>query len=278
MKTAMQASERERVTASLTLHAPELAGRDVFPLGKGLDNTVFLVDDLVLRASEEHSVVREARLLEIVASSVSVPVPVPRFADEDRGVLAYQLLAGRPLLGRPPFAGLARRLGAFLRELHGIDTASVGDLVPQEDLEPAAWLADLDGPTDLVQALASSVPPPTDQRVLAHADLGAEHLLALEGELTGVIDWSDAAVADPALDFARLYRDFGREFLTDVIDAYGGLDDCADTLERVQFYARCAALEDLAYGRTSGRTEYADAAEASISRLFAADAELRLDR
>jgi hypothetical protein len=112
----MQASERERVTASLTLHAPELAGRDVFPLGKGLDNTVFLVDDLVLRASEEHSVVREARLLEIVASSVSVPVPVPRFADEDRGVLAYQLLAGRPLLGWPPFAGLARRLGAFLRD------------------------------------------------------------------------------------------------------------------------------------------------------------------
>jgi hypothetical protein len=45
MKTAMQASERERVTASLTVHAPELAGRDVSPLGQGLDNTVFLVDD-----------------------------------------------------------------------------------------------------------------------------------------------------------------------------------------------------------------------------------------
>ncbi|MBA2581690.1 MAG: DUF3995 domain-containing protein [Thermoleophilaceae bacterium] len=31
---------------------------------------------------------------------MSIPVPAPRFADEDDGVLAYPLLPGQPLLGR----------------------------------------------------------------------------------------------------------------------------------------------------------------------------------
>jgi aminoglycoside phosphotransferase (APT) family kinase protein len=87
-------------------------------------------------------------------------------------------------------------------------------------------------------------------------------------DLTGVLDWSDAAVADPAVDFARLYRDFGRDFLESVVEAYGGLADRDRTLQRIQYYARCAALEDLDYGRTSGPVEYATAARASIGRLF----------
>jgi aminoglycoside phosphotransferase (APT) family kinase protein len=115
--------------------------RDVVPLGQGLDNSAFLVEDLVLRVSDGPSVVREARLLDVVAPRVSVPLPRPRFADAELGVLAYQVLPGRPLLGRPAFAGLARRLGGFLRELHGMDPAVLGGLLPRDDAEPEEWLA-----------------------------------------------------------------------------------------------------------------------------------------
>jgi aminoglycoside phosphotransferase (APT) family kinase protein len=101
--------------------------------------------------------------------------------------------------------------------------------------------------------------------VLAHADLGAEHILEHGGAVTGVIDWTDAAVTDPALDFARLYRDFGPDFLAEVLGAYGG---GAPERERITFFARCAALEDLAYGRESGRAEYARTAERSLAWLF----------
>ncbi len=62
--------------------------------------------------------------------------------------------------------------------------------------------------------------PRARTRVVAHADLGAEHILALDGRLTGIIDWSDAAITDPAVDFARVYRDFGPGVLEDAI---GGL-------------------------------------------------------
>ena len=37
---------------------------------------------------------------------------------------------------------------------------------------------------------------------LLHADLGPEHLLVRDGRLAGVIDWGDARVGDPALDYA----------------------------------------------------------------------------
>jgi aminoglycoside phosphotransferase (APT) family kinase protein len=80
--------------------------------------------------------------------------------------------------------------------------------------------------------------------------------------VTGVIDWSDAALTDPAVDFARLYRDFGPAFLEETRHAYGGLDG---SRSRIEFFARCAALEDLAYSRKSGRKEYADAAQSRVA-------------
>lgn len=261
-------SPEQRARRAVRRHLPELVDQVVVSLGQGLDNTAFLVEDLVLRVSDGPSVIREARLLALLAPRVSVPLPQPRFADGRLGVLAYPLLPGRSLLGRSAFPGLARRLGRFLADLHSIDPGMLGDLLPRDEASPEEWLKNLDGPDHLLAVLAATVPAPTDHYAVVHADLGAEHCLAVREELTGVIDWSDAAIADPAVDFARLYRDFGLDFLRSVIDAYGGLEDADRTLQRVQFYARCAALEDLEYGRGSGRHEYARAAEASIRWLF----------
>ena len=211
---------------------------------------------------------RQARLLALLGPRLPLPVPAPRFAGEERGVLAYPLVPGRPLLGRRPPPGSARRLGEFLRGLHDIDPAQVNGLVPVEEADPARWLDELESPPDLVRYLRACVPPPARRRVVAHADLGAEHILDDGARLTGVIDWSDAAITDPALDFARLHRDFGPDFLADALDAYGGLDNPRADMDRIAFFARCAALEDLAYGRDTGRREYTDAARRSITRLF----------
>ena len=100
----------------------------------------------------------------------------------------------------------------------------------------------------------------------AHADLGAEHILEAGGAISGIIDWSDAAVTDPALDLALIYRDFGPAFLDEVLITYGRDGD--DLRERVTFFARCAALKDLAYGRATDRRAHRRAAEHAISWLF----------
>jgi phosphotransferase family enzyme len=268
----------ERAVRAVQVHAPHLKGLELVELGSGLDNTAFRCGRLVVRVANERSVRAEGDLLAVVGPRVSIAVPVPLFVDEELGVLAYPLLPGRPLLdrplldrpllGRPPAPGTARQLGIFLTELHSVDVALVASLVPDEPADPGDWLADLTGTPELLAVLRANVPPPGARRALAHADLGAEHLLEVSGVLTGVLDWSDAAVTDPALDFARLLRDFGPEFLSSVLAAYELEQPDAATAERIEFFARCAALEDLAFARSSGRTEYAAAANAALRWLF----------
>jgi aminoglycoside phosphotransferase (APT) family kinase protein len=275
MGPAVAASARQQARAAIAEHAPAYRNVPLAVLGAGLDHHAFLVGDLVVRVGGD--VAREAALLRRVAR-LPVPVPRPRFADPLRGVLAYPLLPGRPLLGRTPPAGAAAQLGGMLAELHAIDPADVGvpvgpvdpqgselravDPIPVEAADPRAWLADLTGPAELLRVLHAEPPPVSTKRVLAHADLGAEHLLAADGRLTGVIDWSDAAVTDPALDFARLHRDFGPTFLDEALGAYGR--DSPAFRRRITFFARCAALEDLAYGHP----DYTRAATRSLAWLF----------
>jgi aminoglycoside phosphotransferase (APT) family kinase protein len=258
-------ARRDRAARALRAHAPELVTVEVVELSQGLDNTAYTVGDLVLRVASERSVEHEARLLEVVAAHVSIPIPTPRFADEDAGVLGYERIPGEPLLGRTPPPGSAQRLGRFLRDLHAIDAAAVSDLIPTEAADPSEWLDDLDGPRELIHLMHASRPEPSPHRVVAHADLGAEHILELDRTLTGIIDWSDCAITDPALDFARLYRDFGPGFLEELLQTYGSLPEARP---RIESFARCAALEDLAYGRATGRREYVTNAERSFDWLF----------
>ncbi len=219
----------------------------------------------MLRVADDRDAEREARLLDTLAPQLSIAIPEPRFADAEAGVLAYELIAGRPLLGRLAPAGAGRRLGRFLRELHAVEPATVEGLIQTEDADPSEWLENLSGPSDLVDIVRASRPQRARQRVVAHADLGAEHILELGGTLTGIIDWSDAAITDPALDFARVYRDFGPAFLQDAIEAYGALPPA---MARIEFFARCGALEDLAFGIQTGRHEYVTNAERSFGWLF----------
>ncbi|MGY1644419.1 phosphotransferase [Geodermatophilus sp. SYSU D00703] len=260
---------RARAVRAVAAHAPGCAGVALQELGGGLDHRAFLAGELVLRVTESAAraeVAREAELLRLVAAHVSIPVPAPWFADPVEGVLAHRLLPGRSLLGRPAPEGAATRLGHVLRQLHRIDRADVGDRAPVDPAEPDEWLDELPGPPRLLQVLRATRPRPARVLVLAHADLGAEHVLERDGRLTGVIDWSDAAVTDPALDLARLYRDFGPRFLAEALRAYG--HDTPGFRRRITFFARCAALEDLAHGRESGREAYRHAAERSLSWLF----------
>lgn len=260
----MTGTARSRATKALRAHAPEFAAGEVTELGHGLDHVAFVAAGLVRRVADPVTAHREARLLELLAPRLPIPIPRPRFVDES-GVLCYPLLPGRPLLGGAPPRRLATVLGRFLHDLHAVEPSAVAGLVDTEDAAPATWLTDLAGPADFVEVVRASVPPPPSQRVLAHADLGAEHILVDGDSVTGIIDWTDAAITDPALDFARVYRDFGPTFLDDALQSYGGL---AGARPRIEYYARCAALEDLSYGRRYGRKDYVDAAKRSFAWLF----------
>ena len=72
---------------------------------------------------------------------------------------------------------------------------------------------------------------------LVHADLGPEHLLVRDGRLVGVIDWGDARVGDPALDYSWLLN-----------VPFAGWDVDPDLRRRARFYHRLGPWFEAHYG------------------------------
>lgn len=96
-----------------------------------------------------------------------------------------------------------------------------------------------------------------------HGDFAAEHVLLDEQGLpTGVIDWTDARLGDPALDLAGLVYWADPALLEAAVLAYGGVD--AATLARARWYAACRALEDLDFGHATVRHEYTNAGRRAL--------------
>jgi aminoglycoside phosphotransferase (APT) family kinase protein len=159
----------------------------------------------------------------------------------------------------------------------------MSDLVETDDHPLTAWLQEA---AETYATVAERVPevhrrsveaflaaaPLPDGYALAfsHNDLGIEHVLVDPAgwTVTGIIDWSDAAIVDPAYDFGLLHRDLGPAARA-ALDSYRtAANDVAALGERAVFYARCSVFEDLAYGIETGRDRYVDKSLAALQWLF----------
>jgi aminoglycoside phosphotransferase (APT) family kinase protein len=267
------------------------AGR-VVALGRGCDHACYLVDHrLVVRCGlpDAAEVEREAGLLAIVADVSLFPVPRPVFVAPDDGCLAYEWLEGVPLLAVPPAERarqaerVAAQLGHQLRALHGVDRDRLAGLVERDDTAPEDLLHEAREHYSAVSSvlarrhrsaveafLGAPAPPPARSAVFSHNDLGIEHVLvaAPRQPVTGILDWSDAALVDPARDFGLLYRDLGPGALDAALSTFGTPPDEEAFHARALFHARCALLEDLAFGLEHDRSEYVEKSLAGLAWLF----------
>jgi aminoglycoside phosphotransferase (APT) family kinase protein len=286
---------RDRVREIVRAALPDQRVTSVVELGEGLDHSAYEVDgELIVRFEKPSGdtapatlVIREARLLAAVAGVSPIPVPEPLFVLEEEGCLGYRKLPGRPLIDVPEprrsarAASVARTLGELLTALH----AAHVELVGVEDVPLAEWLREA---AETYRSVAAEVPvnrrgavdaflrsPPPDGRwtpVFSHNDLGIEHVLVdpPTGRVTGVIDWSDAAIVDPAYDFGLLHRDLGPAALEAALRSYRTeRGDLASVRDRAVFYARCTLFGDLAYGLEAGNAAYIDKSVAALDWLFA---------
>ena len=274
------------VRALLARHLPSYDVRSVTILGAGLENVAYDVNgELVVRVSvalaDERGalVAREAEVLRRVGTFATLPVPSLVFVDEETGALAYGRLPGTSLLDGPPRpTDLGARLGSFLGSLHAAN--GMGDVAPRDIFTMAEWLTDARGQyaqladeltsrehASIESFLATAPPPSSARETFCHNDFGAEHILVSGGRLTGVIDWSDAAMTDPAYDWGLVWRDLGPQVFADALARYDQPFDDAD-IARAVFYARCALIEDLAYGIRDGRARYLAAARNNFAHTF----------
>jgi aminoglycoside phosphotransferase (APT) family kinase protein len=267
-------------------------------LGEGMENTAYLVnDELVLRLSKADdpvaTVAREAGLLSILAEFSTLRIPVPVFAVE--AAMAYRKLPGTPVFALPPSwldrhgTAVAAQLGEFLVALQRIPLDRVANWARVDADPPEQWLTEARGSYRAAAEriprrhrpaiegfLAANPPAPELRQVFSHNDLGIEHVLVdpVSAAVTGVIDWTDAAIGDPAYDIGLILRDLGPAAV-DVVLASWPADQRPALRERAVFYARCSALEDLEYGLEPLRARYADKAIASLQWLFAPGGAMR---
>ncbi|MBB3082644.1 phosphotransferase family protein [Geodermatophilus sabuli] len=282
----------------LARHLPERADGAVTPLGAGLDNTTFDVDgDLVARFSRDpdpveraRQVRREARLLTGIAARSPLPTPVPVVIAAGDGCLVYRKLPGRPVLDLVAerrtvlAADVGAALGRLLAALAAIPPEEAAGLVDPDDTAPAAWLGEAlvlaarlgdavpARHRPAVRAFLDAEPPePAPRLVFSHNDLGIEHVLVDPGtsRITGILDWTDAALTDPARDLGLILRDLGPPALDAALAAYGPEpDDAAGLRRRIVFLARCALLEDLVHGLATGQDAYVKKSLIGMCWLF----------
>ena len=288
------------VRGVVAAHVPGYQVVSVVRLGEGLDNVAYEVNgELIVRFSKEPdpalraaSVTNEARLLAAVAGISPLPVPQPRFTVPEEGCLAYSKIPGSPLLDMPAArrsahgTAIAATLGGLLSAMHAVPVDQMAGWVGTDDQPRGEWRREA---AETFATIAEKVPlahrqpveafldapPPSGGFVLAfsHNDLGIEHVLIDPAgwTVTGIIDWGDASIVDPAYDFGLLYRDLGPAALQAAIGSYRtDITDVVTLGERAAFYARCTILEDLAYGIESGRRRYADKSLAAMEWLFPA--------
>lgn len=276
----MPLNAADRLRSALREQAPHLLDRLV-ELGEGWDHRVYRAGDVAVRVQKEMDddgaelIEREAAVLRAVATVTPLAVPEPLVVDAERGVMVYRFVEGEPLADLPAAAAraFASELLAFVHAVASIpnDTlrlprseVSLGDIHREavETLPRVAHALTAAQRRSIERFLGEALPAEPVGSCVCHHDLGAEHVLVTADgrSLAGVIDWTDAVYADPVYDLGLLVRDVGIELFDDF-----GIDDVER--QRALFYARCAAIEDLAYGLDRAEPRYVTGALRSLTWL-----------
>jgi len=232
----------------------------------GWDFKVLILDDEWVVRWPRHrlaveEVEKEVELLPDLASQLPVEVPCFEYVSRDPWLVVYPLIRGEPL------TDAADGVRVFLDALHAVGLDSVR--APRPD-----WLETYREQADefrrLVLPLLDADERPGGAALLAevetltgfepaltHSDLGPGHMLCRGGRLTGVIDWGDARIGDPAIDYA---------WLLNVPFPDWDVDD--ELRRRAQIYHRLGPWFEVHYGVFTEQPEWVRSGLAAVrSRL-----------
>ena len=218
--------DRETVADLIGEQFPELAGQPVAFLKAGWDSEAFEVGgEWIFRFPKREIVVdhleTELAVLPLIAGRLPLAVPRPLFAGEPTPRFPYRFMGYRKIPGVPADSvdraaldvdGILDAVIEFLAPLHAIPVEGAITRArgwePGEDLRTRVEHLELAGEPIIaasiarMESLASAAPAAR----LIHDDLGAEHVLIdpATSAVTGIIDWGDMNVGDPANDFIGL--------------------------------------------------------------------------
>ncbi|WP_276736329.1 macrolide 2'-phosphotransferase MphK [Bacillus sp. (in: firmicutes)] len=221
----------------------------------GMDfQVVFAEDDTglpwVLRKPRRSDVVEraasEGRTLAFLRTVLTADVPDWRIHTPE--LIAYPMLKGTPAAGidleqkqyvwnmdhQPPSDDFVRTLADILAELHGTDQISAGqsgiEVIRPEDFRQmtADSMVDVKNKLGVSTTLWERWQKWIDDDAywpgfssLIHGDLHPPHILIDQNRrVTGLLDWTEAKVADPAKDFVLYQTIFGEKETARLLEYY----------------------------------------------------------
>jgi aminoglycoside phosphotransferase (APT) family kinase protein len=180
----------------------------------------------------------ERALLPLLARRLPVPVPQPagyaRLPDGGSAVV-YRYLPGQPLdpSTLAPGPGLAAHVGQVLAALHDTPPDVLEDVgLPTYDADEYRQrrLSEVDRaagtgavPTTLLDRWERALEQVAHWRfapTLVHGDLSGEHVLVDGDRVSGLVDWDEARIADPADDLAFVTVGASDQVVDTVLEAY----------------------------------------------------------
>jgi aminoglycoside phosphotransferase (APT) family kinase protein len=189
---------------------------ELTPLAGGVANEAYLLGTgLVLRVPRTEAFAadlrKEAALLPIVRAGGVKTADLIEYGEQPSPHLVTTFVPGAETRGSPR---VAREAGRELAKLHRITEPPPGVPVDEptdphallDRLATAGWIGAADAAWlgQWFTRLAAQIPA-APQQVLVHGDVAPQNLLSTpDHALAGLIDWGDAACADPAIDFAKL--------------------------------------------------------------------------
>ena len=266
---------------------PELAPVRLEPVGHGWDNTVFGVNRQWVFRFPRRQVGADLLDVELgvlprLADRVPVDISVPLWVGEPDLGYPWRFSGGRWIEGKSVVErnpglqqrmGLADSLAEFLAALHAVpaDEAQqwgagpdeIGRLDPELRIprtrnylrratesglidDPHAWDSILDAFAD---DAGDAIRP-----CLQHGDLYARHLLLnSQCRLTGVIDWGDLHIGDPAVDLSVAWLVLPPQARSRFLDAYGEVDPV--TWRRARFRAVFHAAVVMVFANETGELQ-----------------------
>ena len=247
---------------------PQFAGEPIGYLAEGYDHQMYEVGEWLFRFPKRAEVVpwflHEIEALAVIEPVIGVPVPRFEHIGEPSELFPYPFAGYRRLSGvgagdveHVDLRQLGVAIGRALTALHSIEPALI-TTAPQHDAEPAVWgfrydEAVLEGlPRDIHDEVAAflrnEIPRPAfagPARVV-HSDLLPEHVLIdpSTGLLSGIIDFADLLIGDPAGDFVGLLEIGGHALIDEALATYAVPLD-ANFSERLAWRLRAFSLHEL---------------------------------
>lgn len=257
--------EAESFLQRIAEEFPQIQWKKYRFITQGWDHVVLILDERIVFRAPRDSRYRdelkyEIELLHYLNKNGSVGIPEYIYISRDTSFAGYTIVPGCELtksrfelLPDSEKELIARQLAGFITTLHAtpqsiirrchvrtedqatLYTEFVKDIIgllfprlPGEDIRLIEeYLAQLKG--TLIHEY---------QRVLAHNDLGSEHILWDDQKhRVNIIDFSDRAFDDPAIDFIGLLE-YGTQFQERVFELYGGKKDDKMLYRSYVYYKR----------------------------------------